>query len=460
MNETVSTANPLETERIGKLMVRYGIPSILAIVVNSLYNMVDQIFIGQGVGYLGNAATNVIMPLTNILLAFALMIGDGAASYMSLNLGRGKSDKAAEGTGNAITISVCIGVILTILFEVFLTPLCELFGATEASLPYALEYGRIIVLGFPVAVIAGGLGGVIRADGRPNVTLIGLLIGCITNCILDPLFIFVFDLGVKGAAWATIIGQALNAVFFIVQFFRFKSIQLKSSHFKPKASLIGTISSMGVASFITQIATVFVSAVMNNALVIYGEQSVYGGDIPLAAFGITQKVNLLVTGIVLGLATGIQPILGYNYGSGNHSRVKKTFKSSIICSVVVLGIAFVCFQMWPESIINLFGQESDLYMDFAVRCFRTFLLMTPIIGVGVIAGVFFQSLGKPLPSMILSLARQIIFLIPAILILSKCFGIDGLLWSGPVADGLSFVLTVIFLLAYWKKLFKEGAKNE
>lgn len=461
MNTKEVTVNPLGTEKIGKLMVQYGIPSIIAIVVNSLYNMVDQIFIGQGVGYLGNAATSVIMPLTNVLLAFALMIGDGAASYMSLNLGKGNAKKAAQGTGNAITVSVILGVVLTILFEIFLEPLCMLFGATENSLPYALDYGRIIVLGFTVAVIAGGLGGLIRADGRPNVTLVGVLLGCVTNCILDPLFIFVFKWGVKGAALATIIGQAVNAIFFIVQFFKFKTIKLTSKDFVPQVSVVSKISSMGVASFITQFASVVVTAVINNALVAYGANSKYGADIPMAAFGITMKVNLLVSGIVLGLATGMQPIMGYNYGSGQHSRVKKTYRNSIICSIVVLSIAWIWFQCAPESIVNLFGQESDLYMEFAVKCFRVFLLVLPVIGVGIITGIFFQSIGKPIQSAVLSLARQIIFLVPAVLIMSRSFGIDGVLYAGPVSDGLSTILAILFMVYYWKKVFggEVNAKN-
>lgn len=224
MKTEAVAANPLGTERIGKLMVRYAIPSIISIVVNSLYNMVDQVFIGQGVGYLGNAATNIILPLTSILLALGLLIGDGTASYMSLNLGKGRSHMAAYGVGNAITLTVGTSVVLLILFEIFLEPLCLLFGATEGNLPYALEYGSIIILGFPFAMIDGAFGSIIRADGRPKVSMAGLLIGCITNIILDPIFIFVCRWGVKGAAWATIIGQLLNAVYFIVCMLRFKTV--------------------------------------------------------------------------------------------------------------------------------------------------------------------------------------------------------------------------------------------
>ena len=227
MSTEAVAINPLGTERVGKLMVRYAVPSIISIVVNSLYNMVDQIFIGQGVGYLGNAATNIILPLATILLALGMMIGDGAASYMSLSLGKKRAEDAAQGVGNAVTLTVGISVFLLVIFELFLEPLCHLFGATEGNLPYELEYGSVILLGFPFAMIDGAFGSVIRADGRPKVSMVGLLIGCIANIILDPIFIFVFHWGVKGAAWATIIGQILNAVYFVVCMLRFKTIEVR-----------------------------------------------------------------------------------------------------------------------------------------------------------------------------------------------------------------------------------------
>ncbi|MFG6351259.1 MAG: MATE family efflux transporter [Oscillospiraceae bacterium] len=459
MNEQV-VANPLGTERVGKLMIRYAIPSIISIVVNSLYNMVDQIFIGQGVGYLGNAATNIILPLTSILLALGMMIGDGTASYMSLNLGKGRNEDAAQGVGNAVTLAVGVSVLLLVLFELFLEPLCYLFGATEGNLPYALEYGRIIVLGFPFAMIDGAFGSIIRADGRPKVSMAGLLIGCITNIILDPIFIFVCHWGVKGAAWATIIGQVLNAVYFAACMLRFKTIEIKKQHMIPKWSVIKRILTLGTSSFISQAASVFVIAVMNNSLVKYGAMSKYGADIPLAALGITMKVSQLITGIALGIATGIQPIFGFNYGSGQYDRVKKTYKLALTSCTLILVVAFFIFQFCPEYIINLFGQESDLYMEFAVKCFRVYLLACFMIGAGAVTGIFFQAIGKPVPAALLSLSRQIIFLIPAMLLFGYLWGVEGILWAGPVGDGLSGVISLITLGAFWKKIFnKEVAEK-
>ncbi len=380
-------SNPLGTERVGKLMVRYAVPSIIAIVVNSLYNMVDQIFIGQGVGYLGNAATNIVLPLMTFLAAVGMLIGDGAASYMSLSLGKGQTEDAASGVGSAVTLTVGASVALLILFELFLEPLCHLFGATEGNLPYALEYGGIVILGFPAAMIDAAFGSIIRADGRPKVSMAGLLIGCIANIILDPVFIFIFHWGVKGAALATIIGQFLNAVYFIFCLLRFKTIQLRKAHLVPNWRILKRVLMLGISSFITQVASVFVMAVMNNSLVKYGAMSKYGADIPLAALGITMKVSQLITGVALGIATGIQPIFGFNYGSGQYDRVKKTYWLALGSCTMILAAAFLVFQFCPQYIINIFGQESELYMEFAVKCFRIFLLACFLIGVNAVTGI-------------------------------------------------------------------------
>lgn len=457
--EQTANDNYLGTQPIGKLLMRFAIPSIISLVVNALYNIVDQIFIGQGVGYVGNAATNIILPLTTATIALGQMIGDGAAANMSLCLGRGDHEGAAKGTGNAITLSIVVGLVLTVLCEVFLEPLCALFGATESTMPYALDYGRIIVLGFIFSIIDVSFGSLIRADGRPNLNMIGLLIGCITNCILDPVFIFICDWGVAGAAWATIIGQALNAVFYVVCAFRFKLVKLSKPHFILQAKMVGKIMSMGVASFLTQIAMVFVIAITNNVLTKYGAASKYGSDIPLAAMGITQKITTIVTNITVGIATGAQPIIGYNYGNGQYDRVKKTFKLALLSSTIILIVAFFIFQFMPEQIVSLFGKESELYNEFAVMSIRVFLLLCPFIGVGGVTGIFFQAIGKPVQSAFITLVRQILVLLPAILILSYFIGVEGVLWAGPVGDGVSAVVSAIVAVVYWKKIFPEEAKK-
>lgn len=445
--------NPFGTERIGKLTVRYAVPSVISLVVNSLYNMVDQVFIGQGVGYLGNAATNVIMPMTLILMAIAMMLGNGASSFMSLHLGKGEPEKAAKSVGNMVTLTIGCSILFLILFEIFLEPSCWLFGARGEVTSYAVDYGRIIVLGFPVFMIGVGFGNVIRADGRPKASMTGMLIGCITNIILDPVFIFVFHLGVKGAAWATIIGQLLNAVFYIICLFRLKSIKLGKTDFALDIAIVKKIVSLGMSSFFMQIAGTVVIAIQNNLLVKYGAKSVYGSDIPMAALGITMKTSQLITSIALGIASGVQPILGYNYGSGQYDRVKQAFKLSLSSCTAIMFIALFIFQIFPETIINIFGQESELYMEFAVKCFRIYLLACFMIPSGMVIGIFYQAIGKPIPSMVLSLSRQIIFLIPSMFILSAFMGIDGILWAGPVSDALSGILSLIVIRAGWNQIF-------
>ena len=461
MEKNVTISNPLGTERIGKLIVRYAIPTIISNVVNSLYNMVDQIFIGNGVGYLGNAATNIILPLMTFIMALGMMIGDGAAAYMSLNLGKGKPDKAAKGVGNAITLAIGSGIVFAILIEIFLNPLCHLFGATTDNLPYALEYGRIVALGFPFAIICSSFGSIIRADGRPKESMIGLLIGCITNIILDPIFIFVCKWGVAGAAFATIIGQLLNAIFYIFCMFRFKFIKLKKEYFPLKWDTCKSVLGLGISSFITQGSTVLVITVLNNALGTYGALSKYGADIPLAALGITMKVNQLVSGVAVGIAAGVQPILGYNFGSGQYDRVKKSFMWSLTAGTIILIFAFIIFQVFPEQIVLLFGQESDLYMEFAVKCFRTYLGGCFLIPAGAVTGILFQAIGKTVHAAVLSLSRQVIILIPAVLLFGMLGGVEGILWSGAVSDCLSGIIALITVGICWKGIFrKDGVKNE
>ena len=452
MSSAVTATNPLGTEKIRKLTIQYAVPSVVSLVVNSLYNMVDQIFIGQGVGYLGNAATNVIMPMTLIVMAVAMMFGSGASAFMSLQLGKKNPEGAARGVGNMVTLSMGSSIPFLVLFEIFLKPLCELFGATGDVLPYALDYGRIITIGFPAFVICVGFGNVIRADGRPKESMIGMLIGCITNIILDPIFIFVFHWGVKGAAWATILGQTFNALLYIAYIRKFKSIKLDKSCFVFNKKVLIKVSSLGISSFITQIAVVLVMATTNNILVSYGAKSVYGSDIPLTTIGITMKVNQIISAVIIGLSTGAQPIYGYNYGCGQKDRVKQTYRIILSVATVFLILAFCIFQFMPMSIVKLFGSESDLYNQFAVKCFKIFLLACPINGLQMVTGIFFQAIGKPTQATILSLTRQIIYLLPATILLPTILGVEGALWAGPVADGLAFITALIMLKIYWKKL--------
>lgn len=449
------TQSPFATEPIGRLIVKFAVPSVIALLVNSLYNIVDQIFIGWGVGYLGNGATNIVFPITIIALALSMMIGNGGAAYLSLKMGEGEVETAKKGVGNAVTLVTIVSILLAVIFLVWIDPILTLFGATDVLRPFALEYGFIIGAGLPFMMISAAINSMIRADGSPKYAMLSMVIGAIINVILDPVFIFVFQMGVKGAAIATIIGQVASFVVSVLYMPHFKSVQLNKSSFAPCAKVSVNIVIFGLSSFITQFAITIVMALTNNLLAKYGAQSVYGAEIPLTATGIVMKVNQIMIAILLGIATGTQPIIGYNYGAKSYHRVKKALEISLIASEIVSVAAFLIFQFAPMSVVSLFGSEEGLYNEFAVKAFRIFLMLCPLTGFQTIAAVYLQAVGKPVKSAILSLARQIIFFVPTALILPIFLGVEGVLWTGPVADGLAFLLSLAFLL-YERNHLKRG----
>lgn len=449
------TQSPFATEPIGRLIVKFAVPSVIALLVNSLYNIVDQIFIGWGVGYLGNGATNIVFPITIIALALSMMIGNGGAAYLSLKMGEGEVETAKKGVGNAVTLVTIVSILLAVIFLVWIDPILTLFGATDVLRPFALEYGFIIGAGLPFMMISAAINSMIRADGSPKYAMLSMVIGAIINVILDPVFIFVFQMGVKGAAIATIIGQVASFVVSVLYMPHFKSVQLNKSSFAPCAKVSVNIVIFGLSSFITQFAITIVMALTNNLLAKYGAQSVYGAEIPLTATGIVMKVNQIMIAILLGIATGTQPIIGYNYGAKSYHRVKKALEISLIASEIVSVATFLIFQFAPMSVVSLFGSEEGLYNEFAVKAFRIFLMLCPLTGFQTIAAVYLQAVGKPVKSAILSLARQIIFFVPTALILPIFLGVEGVLWTGPVADGLAFLLSLAFLL-YERNHLKRG----
>ena len=449
------TQSPFATEPIGRLIVKFAVPSVIALLVNSLYNIVDQIFIGWGVGYLGNGATNIVFPITIIALALSMMIGNGGAAYLSLKMGEGEVETAKKGVGNAVTLVTIVSILLAVIFLVWIDPILTLFGATDVLRPFALEYGFIIGAGLPFMMISAAINSMIRADGSPKYAMLSMVIGAIINVILDPVFIFVFQMGIKGAAIATIIGQVASFVVSVLYMPHFKSVQLNKLSFAPCAKVSVNIVIFGLSSFITQFAITIVMALTNNLLAKYGAQSVYGAEIPLTATGIVMKVNQIMIAILLGIATGTQPIIGYNYGAKSYHRVKKALEISLIASEIVSVAAFLIFQFAPMSVVSLFGSEEGLYNEFAVKAFRIFLMLCPLTGFQTIAAVYLQAVGKPVKSAILSLARQIIFFVPTALILPIFLGVEGVLWTGPVADGLAFLLSLAFLL-YERNHLKRG----
>lgn len=458
-NAKNEASNAFATEPIGKLITKFAIPCVISLLVNSLYNIVDQIFIGWGVGYLGNGATNVVFPITIVALALSLMIGDGGAAYLSLKLGEGDTAKARRGVGNALAMVIVVSILLAAVFLGFINPILNLFGATDVLRPYALEYGFVIGLGLPFMMIPAALNSMIRADGSPKYAMFSMILGAVINTVFDPIFIFVFGMGVRGAAIATVMGQVASFVFSIIYAFRFKNFRLTLADLRPQAAVCRNVLSFGISSFITQIAITIVMALSNNLLASYGAQSVYGSEIPLTAMGIVMKVNQILISILVGISTGAQPIIGFNYGAKNFHRVRKAFDIALVASEIVAVVGFLIFQFAPMSVVSLFGSEEGLYNEFAVLSFRIFLLLCPLTGFQTVAAIYLQAIGKPGKSALLSLSRQIIFFVPAALILPRFLGVLGVLWTGPVADGLAFLLA-LGLILYERNQLKKVSHAE
>lgn len=439
------TENPLGYEKIPKLLKEFAIPSILAALVGSLYNIVDQIFIGQGVGYLGNAATNVSYPFSTICLAISLLIGIGSASCFSLYLGKKKPESAAKAAGNGITLMVIFGLAYLLIGESMLTQLLKLFGATKEVFPFAQQYASIILVGMPFLIITNGMSNLIRADGSPRYSMTCMMIGAIVNTILDPIFIFIFHWGIFGAALATILGQFLSFVIAIRYLWHFKTIHFEKNCFQPNIKQSLKTCSMGISSSANQIAITFVQIILYNSLTYYGAQTAYGSDIPLAACGIVMKTNAIILAIVVGISQGVQPIIGFNYGAEQYARVREAYLLAIKWNMIVSTIGFFLLQCFPQQIISLFGDGDKLYLEFAVLFMRIYLFMVLVNGVQLLSSSFFTAIGKAMKGALLSLTRQVFFLIPLIIILPLRFGIMGVLFAGPIADFAAFILSVVLV---------------
>lgn len=451
MNEHTKE-NPLGYESIPKLLRGFAIPSIIAMLVSSLYNIVDQIFIGQGVGYLGNAATNVAYPLTTICLAISLLIGIGSASRYALYLGGNEKENAAKVVGNSICLMIASGVLYAVLVEAFLMFLLPAFGATKEIMPYAVSYTRITAAGMPLLIMTNAISNMIRADGSPKYSMTCMLAGAVVNTILDPVFIFVFHMGVAGAAIATVIGQVFSFALAVRYIFHFKHIRLERKHFRLSLSESLQTASLGMSSSLNQVAITFVQIVLNNSLTYYGAMSPYGKEIPLAACGIVMKTNAILLAVIIGISQGTQPIVGFNYGAKQYGRVKRAYKLAIFCNLIISALGFLAFQLFPKQILLLFGSGNAAYFAFATRFMRIFLFMVIVNGVQLISSNFFAAIGKPLKGLLLSMTRQVLFLIPLLLIFPVFMGIDGIMFAAPVADTIAFVVTVAFVVKEMKHM--------
>ena len=435
---------------IGKLLLQYSIPAIIGMVVNALYNIVDRMFIGNipNIGSLAITGVGITMPIMTIILAFGMLIGIGATANISLNLGKGNRPTAEKLLGNAFTLSIIVGLAIAIVGTICANPILNLFGASENTLFYAKEYLNIILLGCTFNILSFSLNSTVRADGNPKMSSLTMVIGCGTNIILDYVFIFIFNLGVKGAALATIISQAIT--FFIILYYYTignSNLKLKVENFKLKKHLVTMTFAIGIAPFATQIANSLVQVIANNAL------KTYGSDLAIGAMTVISSLNIVFMMPIFGINQGCQPIIGFNYGAKKYKRAKETFKYATMAACVICIIGFTIIQCFPTQIISLFNNDPEL-TNLAMRGIRIYLLMMPIVGINIVATSYYQSIGKAKVSMFVSLLRQVILLIPFTIILPKFIGLDGVWAAGACADSLSVIITLILLRKEFKQLDK------
>lgn len=426
--------NPLGIIPVNKLLNSFAIPSIIAMLVSSLYNIVDQFFIGRSVGELGNAATNINFPLTISCISIALLCGIGGAAAFNLSMGAGNDEKAGYYIGNAAGIMLIGGAVLSITALSFTDPLLRFFGSPDEVLPYARTYMRVCACGFPFTVLSAGGGHLVRADGSPRFCMVINVTGAVINTVLDAAFVFGFHWGMFGAALATVIGQIAASMLVIWYLTKFKTVRLSLQHFIPRRDYAGRLASLGTAPCITQLSLMVFQIVMNKSLKYYGSLSEYGESIPIACVGIISKVSQVAFSFVIGISQGMQPIVSFNYGARSFRRVKNTYLLALRNSAFITGTAFILFQLFPRQIIGIFGKGSDLYFKFGVRYFRVYLFFIFLCFLQPLTSNFFTAIGKPKKGIFLSLTRQIIFLVPLILIFPLFMGINGIMYAGPVAD--------------------------
>lgn len=452
----------VDKQKISHLLIRYSVPSIIAMLVGSLYNIVDQFFIGRSVGELGNAATSVSFPLSISCLAVSLMFGIGGSAVFSIAMGKSQYDEAELNNakhymGNSVTMLFIVGLLMSIITQISINPLLLLFGATDDIYSYSKTYIRIISIGFPFLILSTGGGHLLRADGRPRMTMICNMAGAVINTVLDALFINVLDFGMAGAAWATVIGQFIS--FGLIAYFiaHTRSVSLELECFIPRIKYIKKVVVVGMSPFVLQFAVMIVQIAMNNSLKYYGTHSDYGATIPQACAGIISKVNMVYMAFIIGISQGLQPIVSFNYGGLHYKRVKSSYFTATFYCLVCSIIAFLAFQIFPRQIISAFGGGNDLYYDFAIRYFRIYLFFTCINFMQLLSSNFFTAIGKPRYGMVLSLSRQILLFLPLIVILPRFIGIDGIMYAGFVSDLIAFIVCAILIIIEFRG--EEYKKN-
>lgn len=449
------TGNPLGYKPIGNLLLNFSVPAVISCLVNSVYNIVDQIFIGQGVGYLGNAATTVAFPVMTVIMAFATLIGSGGSAFAAIRLGQKKEGEAQRALNNVFTLSILLGVVAAVLGLIFLTPVLKLFGATETVLPYAKDYTSIILLGVPFNIIGVSLSTMARTDGHPRLSMYGILIGAVLNTILDPIYIFVFHWGVKGGAIATVTAQILSAAILSFYFWKKGNMRFRASQMKLSAQTCKKIFTLGTSAGITQLVACLMQVVMNNSLVFYGSQSEVGGEVALSAMGIVMKIAMILASVAIGIGIGAQPIIGFNYGAQKYARIRRTYLIGITAATVVITLGEIVCQLAPHAILQVFGGGGEQFTSFAVKCLRVYLFGIFCAGFQIISTNYFQATGQPLKASVLSMLRQLLLLIPLLLILPLFMGLNGILYAGPAADIISACIVLGFILPEMRKLNKK-----
>jgi putative MATE family efflux protein len=443
----IDRSKQLGEERIIKLIFKFSIPAIIGMLVNALYNIVDRIYIGHGVGSLGIGGITVSFPIMLILMAFSMLIGIGANSLVAIRFGQGRKEEAEGIFNNAFVLFIIASLSLSIIGLIFKEPFLRLMGTSDQIMPYAIEYLEIILLGSVFQSIGMGMNNFIRSEGNPRIAMNTMLIGAITNIVLDPIFIFVFNWGMRGAAIATVISQIVSATWVLLYFMRSKSLlKLKVSYMKLKPAYVGKILALGTAPFAMQIASSILNFIMNKGL------NTYGGDVAVSGMGIVNSVVTLLIMPIFGINQGMQPIIGYNYGARKYDRVKQAYYIGVIFATIIVIIGWIVTRVFPEQLVYLFNKEDKELISFGVRAIRRNLMFLPVIGFQIVSSNYFQAVGKPKHSALLGLSRQVLILIPALLILPLYFGLDGLISAGPLSDVTSSILTGIFIILEMRKL--------
>lgn len=454
-NKINQGGNPLGYKPIGHLLMQFALPAIIAMLVNSVYNIVDQIFIGQGIGYLGNAATTISFPIVTIILAVSTLLGAGGSAYAAIKLGEKKEEEAERTLGTVTILTLAASAVVVAAGFIFLDPMLRLFGATDNTMVYAREYTSIMLIGTPFNMLGVVLSNMARTDGSPSVAMYAMLAGAFLNTILDPVYIFIFHWGVTGAAIATITSQIISAVVLVMYFVKKgKNMRYRKSILRVDSEICRMVLPLGISSGITQIASTILQVVMNNSLVYYGNQTAVGGDVALSAMGIVNKIGMILVSICLGIGIGSQPIFGFNKGANQPKRVRKTFLVAAASATTVAVLGWLVCQLFPGAILSLFGTEDPQFNLFAERCLRIYMLGIFAAGFQVVSTSYFQSTGQPLKASILSMLRQLLLLIPLILILPLRFGLSGILYAGPAADIISAIVVSQFIIHELRKLNK------